>query len=84
LVTFTTLTDANFELVLSSRVCNNLPVVYAFVVSDVAKESSEEVIVLLEIEAAFVVADLQHVSPLSGVLDIPNEAGDEDSDYLAL
>lgn len=57
---------------------------YAFVVSDVAKESSEEVIVFLEIEAAFVVADLQHVYPLSGVLDIPNKAGDEDSDYLAL
>ena len=66
-------------------ISNHLPIVYALIESDVTKESSEEVVILSQINASTIGADCHYVFwILAERLSIPDKSADNYTNYLSL
>mmetsp|Transcript_21642 Transcript_21642/g.28989 ORF Transcript_21642/g.28989 Transcript_21642/m.28989 type:complete len:104 (-) Transcript_21642:954-1265(-) len=82
LVTLLGLADSDFELVLSSGICDDFPVMNAFVECDIAEECPKEVVVLLEVDASLVGRHAEYVDVAR--VDLPDEARDQHAHNLSL
>ena len=66
-------------------ISNDLPIVYTFIESNVAKEGPKEVVILPQINTSAIWTDCHNVFwILAERLSVPNESADYYTDYLSL
>ena len=70
---------------LSPRISNYFPVVYAFIESNIAKECPEEVVIFSQINASAIWANCNYILWIFAEwYSVPNKSCDYNTNYLSL